>query len=82
MPTVFRQDGFSFVIYPDDHEPSHAHVKKAGKEVVINLGDAGTHPHERENRGMSVKNRRTALRIVGEQQAYLIEQWRRIQGDA
>ena len=82
MPTVFRQDGFSLVIYPDDHEPSHAHVKKAGTEVVINLGDADMRPYERENKGMSMKNRRSALRIAGEQHAYLVEQWRRIQGNA
>lgn len=35
MPTVLRKDGFNFVIYPDDHEPMHMHVKQAGKEVVI-----------------------------------------------
>ena len=82
MPTVLRKDGFNFVIYPDDHEPMHTHVKKAGKEVVINLGDEETKPYERDNKGMNLKNRRRALQIAAERQDYLIEKWREIQGDA
>jgi hypothetical protein len=53
VPAVLRKDGFNFMIYVDDHEPMHAHVKKAGKEVIINLGDETTKPYERENKGMS-----------------------------
>lgn len=79
---MLRKDGFNFVIYPDDHEPMHTHVKKAGKEVVINLGDASARPYERENRGMSLKNRRQALRLAAEYQDYLIEKWKEIHGDA
>jgi len=82
MPTVLRKDGFSFVIYTDDHEPMHTHVKKAGKEVVVNLGDEKTRPWIRENKGMSRKNRRKVLRIAGEQQHYLIEKWREIYGSS
>ncbi len=80
MPNVLRQEGFSFMIYVDDHEPMHTHVKKAGKEVIINLGDANTKPDVRENNGMSLKERRKALQIAGEQQANLIERWREIHG--
>ena len=76
MLTVFRQGVFNFVIYPDDHEPSHTHVKKAGKEVVINLGDENTKPYERENKGMSIQTRRKALQLAAEYQDELLEQWR------
>lgn len=82
MPTVLRKDSFNFVSYPDDHEPSHTHVKKAGTEVVINLGDENTGPFERENKGMSTQNRRKALQLAAEWQAALIEQWRRLNGNA
>ncbi len=74
MPTVLRKDGFNFVIYSDDHEPGHVHVKKAGTEVVINLGDENTKPYERENKSMSTQNRRKALQIAAEQQDDLLEQ--------
>jgi chaperone required for assembly of F1-ATPase len=70
------------VIYYDDHEPGHVHVKKAGTEVVINLGDARTAPFERENKGMSQTNRRRALQIAAVQQDYLIEQWGELNGNA
>ncbi|NOT64054.1 MAG: DUF4160 domain-containing protein [Acidobacteria bacterium] len=75
MPTVFRQAGFSFVIYTDDHEPSHTHVKKAGKEVVINLGDAQTAPHLRENKRMSAQSVRKAIRLAYQYQEELIAAW-------
>lgn len=69
------------MIYTSDHEPMHTHVWKAGKEVVINLGDENVAPFVRENNGMSNKNRRKALRIAGEYQNFLIAEWRKIHGD-
>ncbi|HZF40775.1 MAG TPA: DUF4160 domain-containing protein [Blastocatellia bacterium] len=80
MPTVLRKDGFNFVIYPDDHEPMHTHVKKAGKEVIINMGDNETAPHIRDNKKMSKKDVRKALKIAYEYQDYLIEEWKEIYG--
>lgn len=81
MPTVLRKDGFNFMIYTDDHEPMHTHVKKTGKEVVINLGDEQTAPHIRENKGMSKKEVRKALRITYRHQDYLIAAWKEIYSD-
>ena len=80
MPTVWRQEGFEVRIYTDDHEPMHVHVIKAGEEVVINLGDENVAPYIRENRRMKPANLRKALRIVAENQIYLIEKWREIHG--
>ncbi len=78
MPTVLRKDGFDFMIYHDDHEPRHAHVKKAGKEVVINLGAAQTAPYMCENKGMSKQDVRKALKFAYEHQADLIAAWEEI----
>jgi len=58
MPAVFRDAGFDFRIYTNDHGPSHVHVVKAGNEAVINLGGATTRPLVRENFGMSTANLR------------------------
>ncbi|NNC30697.1 DUF4160 domain-containing protein [Longimicrobium terrae] len=30
MPVVLREDGWKFVIYPNDHPPPHVHVRRAG----------------------------------------------------
>jgi hypothetical protein len=81
VPTVLRKDGFEFRIYNNDHEPMHSHIWKAGKEVVINLGDAASKPYIRESRGMTKTDERRALRIAALYQDFLIEEWTRINGD-
>jgi hypothetical protein len=80
MPTILRQDGFEFMIYTNDHPPMHVHVFKAEGEAVINLGDEATPPSLRETIGMSRKQERRALEIVGEHQNYLLGEWRRLHG--
>jgi Domain of unknown function (DUF4160) len=80
MPTVLRQDGFAVRIYTDDHEPMHVHVIKAESEVVINLGDRQTAPWVRDNHGMSKRDERRALAIVGANRELLTAEWRRIHG--
>jgi len=80
MPTVLRKDGFDFMIYLLDHEPSHTHIWKAGKEVVINLGDENHAPYVRDNNGMSNKDKKKALKIAAENQDFLITEWERIHG--
>jgi hypothetical protein len=37
MPTVYREDGFRIVIYPNDHLPRHVHVFKNDGEIIIQL---------------------------------------------
>ena len=66
------------MIYTDDHPPAHVHVFRAGEEVIINLGDEVTKPEIRENKGMSNRGMRNALRIVAENQLFLLVEWRRI----
>jgi hypothetical protein len=51
MPVEWEEDGFRFYIYFNDHNPSHVHVKRAGGEVVIYLGNAETKPVVREKSG-------------------------------
>lgn len=80
MPKVWAQDGFKFYVYPNDHKPSHIHIKKAGKEIVINIGDTNTKPNVREIRGMDLKDMSKALRITAERQEFLLIEWRRIHG--
>ncbi len=80
MPTVLRQTGFDFRIYTLDHVPSHVHVWKAGKEVVINLGNARHAPYVRSNNGMSTQEKNKALQIAGENQDFLLAEWEKIHG--
>lgn len=37
MPTIHRERGFRFVVYPNDHEPAHVHAVKADGEAKITI---------------------------------------------
>ncbi|MFP5502665.1 MAG: DUF4160 domain-containing protein [Candidatus Sericytochromatia bacterium] len=78
MPTVLREEGFSFRIYVDDHRPPHVHVITNGTEVVIYLGNEDERPSIRERRGMTDRNAVKALRLVMDRQEYLLAKWREI----
>lgn len=77
MPNIFTKNGFRIVIYPNDHEPIHVHIHKAGSEIRINVLNL---------KPMSVKgsigNRdiKKALKLVEEQQKLIIEKWCEING--
>ena len=34
---VLRQDGYIFIIFPNDHPPAHVHVKRAEKLARVKL---------------------------------------------
>lgn len=37
MPTVLREDGYTFRIYLNDHVPAHVHVMKAENTARVTL---------------------------------------------
>ncbi len=39
MPTVFRVAGIRFIVWPNDHNPPHAHAVGAGWTLRIAIGD-------------------------------------------
>jgi hypothetical protein len=51
-------------------------------EVVINLGDEFLAPYIRENHGMGKRDKRKALPIAGENQDFLLSEWRRLHGES
>lgn len=84
MAEVYRQNGFVFHIYPNDHTPSHVHVFKEDKEVVINIGSTGknkTPPSFAKRKRKTRMSNRDAIRafsIVAQQQEFLLHKWREI----
>ncbi len=80
MPTVLRESGFQVVIYTDDHLPMHVHVKYQGREALVNLGTENENVFLRENRGLNRNQLRRAVEIVGNNQHFLIAEWREIYG--
>ncbi len=79
MVTVHREAGLRFVIFTDDHEPAHVHVVGDG-HAKINLVGADGQPELVSNDGLKAGDLRKAMRIVGEQQAMLLEVWSKHHG--
>lgn len=79
MVTVHREGGFRIVIFIDDHEPAHVHVYGGGKAKIRLVGTDGA-PELLSGSRMKEGDVRKAMRIVGEQQAYLLECWSEIHG--
>ena len=78
MPTVFREDGFSFRIYFNDHSPAHVHVVKAGGQAKISLETEILELLLVEN--MSRQTVKKALKLVLAYQVELLEKWREMYG--
>ncbi len=77
MPTVFRESGFRFMIYTEDHAPMHVHAWYQGRQVIINFeGNVAV----RENYGLNHSELRRALSIVRQHQTFLQNYWREIHG--
>ena len=79
MVTVHREGGMRIMIFGDDHEPAHVHVFGDGT-VKINLLGADGKPELVSADGITRGDIRKAVRIVSEQQSYLLMRWRDIHG--
>lgn len=80
MPTVLRSGTLRIVIYPNDHDPPHAHVIGPDGEAKIALATSGHRPHLLQTEGLSRRELGAALREVDAHSALLWECWRDIHG--
>jgi hypothetical protein len=76
VPTVLREAGLRFVVYPNDHEPAHVHVIGPDWEAVVNLIDGRL----REAIGSGEREARLAVRLVAKRRELLLDAWRRLHG--
>ena len=77
MVTVLRAHGLRVVIFSNDHPPAHVHVFGDG-QAKINLLGADCAPELVWADVMSRGEVRRAMRIVTEQQAFLLARWKEI----
>jgi hypothetical protein len=77
MPTIYREQGFRFVIYADDHPPPHVHVIKAGNEMIIEF--EGT-VRIRDNWGFTTREQAIAKLIAVDNVTTFTNEWRQIHG--
>lgn len=81
MPTVLRIDGLQVVIWPNDHQPAHMHVKGGGGEAVFNLDCPDGPPELRESYSFKLAEVNRIEDALVDAIATLCAQWRTIQGD-
>lgn len=77
MPVVIRQNGFRVVMYLNDHEPVHVHVKNADSEIKIN---ALTLTLMNVKGNVSNRDIRKAVEIVAENQLLINQTWGELRG--
>ena len=80
MITIHRAAGFRVVIYTNDHEPAHVHVRDADGEAKINLLGRDGDPELVWIVGMKRAGVRRAMAMVAEHQSTFIAHWRSIHG--
>lgn len=76
---MLRAHGLRVVIFTNDHRPAHVHVFGDGEAKINLLGANGT-PELIWADAMSRGEVRRALRVVTEQQKFLLARWEDIHG--
>jgi hypothetical protein len=83
MPVVLRWHGFSVMVYSHDHtDRAHVHVCRGEHTVVINLPTSTRRQTVREVGRMRRTDIRRAYELVAEHADFLLQEWRRIHGEA
>jgi hypothetical protein len=76
MITVFRAHGLRFIIYTQDHQPAHVHVRGPDGEARFSLLNGSL----MSNFGLSTPDLRRAAGEVAQRRAGLLAEWERIHG--
>ena len=75
MPTIFRELGFRFFFYSNEHEPIHVHVSKGNSEAVYKVSE--TEISLRDNYGMKSSELRLIESLIELKKNLIIEEWTR-----
>lgn len=83
MPTIWRNGGFRFVIWPDDHEPPHVHIVRGNLlAAIINLGMNDKPVSVRANYHLNRRELALAVRGVAANNALFVAEWKKLHGES
>ncbi len=71
-PTVFREGGFRFFFYSNDHHPIHVHVRYQNGEAVFDVEDG---VDLRESYGLKIKDLTKAEELANAHKELIIQKW-------
>ncbi|MBE9075808.1 DUF4160 domain-containing protein [Romeria aff. gracilis LEGE 07310] len=77
MPTVFNDNGFRGMVYPNDHDPVHVHAYKRGSQAKINAKTLELIAVMGE---YSKKDLKKAKQLTAKYQAVIFEKWEELYG--
>lgn len=78
MPTVFNENGFRGMVYPNDHEPIHVHVVKNNTSIKVEvdefsiIGFDGDMPKKQE-----IKR---AVKLAKKHKKAIVQKWKELHG--
>ncbi len=78
MSVILRSNGFLFVIYPNDHEPPHIHIFRAGAESIINLGIDDQEPVIRDVYRMRNRDIAVAMAVTRANNDRFLKCWKEL----
>ena len=79
MPSIFNEQGFRGMVYPNDHEPPHVHVVKNRSSIKIEvdnfeiIGIDGDIPKRQDVN--------KAIKLAKKYQDAIIEKWQELHHD-
>jgi hypothetical protein len=82
MGTMFRIGSLRVAMHSNDHRPPHVHVIGTDGTAKIALGELCGSCTVLENDGLSSKDLAAVVLVIEEKQAFLLQRWREIHGDA
>jgi len=81
VPTVHREAGWTFRIYPRDHDPPHVHAVGGDGFVKIRIGDESRPPRIIDvGRKTKAHEIGRVVRIVEREWRVFLDAWRRVHG--
>jgi len=73
MPEIFRELGYIFKFYSNDHEPIHVHVMKAGNEAIFEVSENSV--KLKANYGMKNNELKTIAILTEANKELIIKVW-------
>lgn len=71
MPTVFRDNGYRFFFFSNEHEPIHIHIEKGDKYAKIDVNSLELI----NSKNISSRELRNLIKIVKVHRNIIVEAW-------
>ena len=71
MPTIFRENGYRFFFFSNEHLPKHIHIEKSDKYLKVEIETLNI----LNNFKMTSKEQKEVIDIISKHQKDFLEAW-------